>query len=44
MSEEGVLRNYLMNRCMSSEVRKILEIVGARTKEGVNQRVGIAQV
>jgi len=44
MSEEGVLGNYLVNRYMSSEVRKILEIVGARTKEGVSQRLGIAQV
>jgi len=44
MSEEGVLGNYLVNRYMSSEVRKISEIVGARTKEGVSQRLGIAQV
>jgi len=44
MSEEGVLRIYLVNRYMSSEVREILEIVGARTKEGVSQRLGIAQV
>ena len=36
MSEEGVLGNY--------EVREISEIVGARTKEGVSQRLGIAQV
>jgi len=36
--------NYLVNRYMSSEVRKISEIVGARTKEGVSQRLGIAQV
>jgi len=41
MSEEGVLGNYLVNRYMSSEVRKISEIVGARTKEGVSQRLGI---
>ena len=33
ISEEGVLGNYLVNRYMSSEVRKISEIVGARTKE-----------
>ena len=33
MSEGGVLRNYLVNRYMSSEVRKISEIVGARTTE-----------
>jgi len=44
MSGEGVLRNYLVNRYMSSKVSKILEIVGARTKEGVSQRLGIAQV
>jgi len=43
MSEEGVLGN-LVNRYMSLEVRKISEIVGARTKEGVSQRLGIAQV
>jgi len=36
--------NYLVNRYMSSEVRKISEIVGARTKEGVNQRLVIVQV
>ena len=36
--------NYLVNRYMSSELRKISEIVGARTKEGVSQRLGIAQV
>jgi len=36
--------NYLVNHYMSSEVRKISEIVGARTKEGVSQRLGIAQV
>jgi len=35
MFEEGVLGNYLVNRYMSSEVRKISEILGARTKEGV---------
>jgi len=35
ISEEGVLGNYLVNRYMSSEVRKISEIVRARTKEGV---------
>jgi len=44
MSEEGVMGNYLVNCYMSSEVRKISEIVGARTKEGVSQRLGIAQV
>jgi len=44
MSEEGVLWNYLVNRYMSLEVRKISEIVGVRTKEGVSQRLGIAQV
>jgi len=44
MSEEGVLGNYLVNRYMSSEVREISEIVGARTKEGVSQRLGIAHV
>jgi len=44
MSEEGVMGNYLVNRYMSSEVRKISEIVGARTKEGVSQRLRIAQV
>jgi len=44
MSEEGVLGNYLVNRYMSSEVREISEIVGAKTKEGVSQRLGIAQV
>ena len=44
MSEEGILGNYLVNRYMSSEVREISEIVGARTKEGVSQRLGIAQV
>jgi len=44
MSEEGVLGNYLVNHYMSSEVRKISKIVGARTKEGVSQRLGIAQV
>jgi len=43
-SEEGVLGNYLVNRYMSSKVRKISEIVGARTKEGVSQRLGIVQV
>ena len=43
-SEEGVMGNHLVNRYMSSEVRKISEIVGARTKEGVSQRFGIAQV
>jgi len=32
-SEEGVLGNYLVNRYMSSEVRKISEIMEARTKE-----------
>jgi len=42
MSEEGVLGNYLVNRYMSSEVREISEIVGARTKEEVSQRLGIA--
>jgi len=41
--EEGVLGNYLLNRYMLLEVRKISEIVGARTKEGVSQRIGIAQ-
>jgi len=35
---------YLVNCYMSLEVRKISEIVGARTKEGVSQRLGIAQV
>jgi len=44
MSKEEVLGNYLVNRYMSSEVRKISEIVGARTKEGASQRLGIAQV
>jgi len=44
MSEEGVLGNSLLNRYMSSELRKVSEIVGARTKEGVSQRLGIAQV
>jgi len=44
MSEEGDLGNYLVNRYMSLEVRKISEIVGARIKEGVSQRLGIAQV
>jgi len=44
ISEEGVLGNYLVNRYMSLEVRKISEIVGARTKEGVSKRLGIAQV
>jgi len=44
MSEEGVLGNYLVNHYMSSEVRIISEIVGVRTKEGVSQRLGIAQV
>jgi len=44
MSEEGVLGNYLVNHYMSSKVRKISEIVGARTKKGVSQRLGIAQV
>jgi len=43
-SEEGVMGNYLVNRYMSSEVRKISEIVGAIIKEGVSQRLGIAQV
>jgi len=42
--EEGVLGNHLVNRYMSSEVRKISEIMGARTKEGVSQRLEIAQV
>jgi len=36
--------NYLVNRYMSSEVRKISEIVGERTKQGVSQRLGITQV
>jgi len=36
--------NYLVNRYMSLEVRKISKIVGARTKEGVSQRLGIAQM
>ena len=36
--------NYLVNSYMSSEVRIISEIVGVRTKEGVSQRLGIAQV
>jgi len=44
MSDEGVLRNYLVNHYMSSKVREILEIVGARTKEGVSQRLMIDQV
>jgi len=44
MFEEGVLGNYLVNHYMSSEARKISEIVGARTKEGVSQRLEIAQV
>jgi len=44
MSEERVLGNYVVNRYMSTEVREISEIVGARTKEGVSQRLGIAQV
>jgi len=44
MSEERVMGNYLVNRYMSSEVRKLSEIVGTRTKEGVSQRLGIAQV
>jgi len=44
MSVEGVLGNYLVNRYMSSEVRKISEVVGTRTKEGVSKRLGIAQV
>jgi len=44
MSEEGVLGNYLVNRYMSSEVREISKIMGARTKEGVSPRLGIAQV
>ena len=44
MSEEEVPWNYLVNRYMSSEERKTLEIVGAKTKEGVSQRLGIAQV
>jgi len=43
MSEEGVLGNYLVNRYMSSEVRKISEIVGVRIK-GVSQRLEITQV
>jgi len=34
MFEEGVLGNYLVNRYMSLEVRKISKIVGVRTKEG----------
>jgi len=33
ISEEGFIGNYLVNRYMSSEVRKISEMVGARTKE-----------
>jgi len=33
MFKEGVLGNYLVNRYMSSEVRKISKIVGARTKK-----------
>jgi len=33
MSKEGVMGNYLVNHYMSSEVRKISEIVEARTKE-----------
>jgi len=41
MSEEGVLGNSLVNRYMSSEVRKISEIMGARTKEGVSQDSGL---
>jgi len=41
MSEEGVMRNYLVNHYMSSKVRKISEIVGVRTKEGVSQRLGL---
>jgi len=44
MSKEGVMGNYLVNSYMSSEVRIISEIVGVRTKEGVSQRLGIAQV
>jgi len=44
MSEERILGNYLVNRYMSSEVRKISKKVRARTKEGVSQRLGIAQV
>jgi len=44
MSEEGVMGNYLVNRYMSLKVRKISKIVRARTKEGVSQRLGIAQV
>jgi len=44
MSEEGVMGNYLVNRYMSLEVKKISEIVRERTKEGVSQRLGIAQV
>jgi len=42
--KEGVLGNYLVNLYMSLEVRKISEIVGARTKEGVSRRLEIAQV
>jgi len=44
MSGKGVLGNDLVNRYMSSEVRIISEIVGERTKEGVSQRLEIAQV
>jgi len=44
ISEEGVLGNHLVNSYMSSEVRKISEILGARTKEEVSQKLRIAQV